>query len=296
MYNAGLPTVQVKGVKNEQLKIEYTGEGFIVTKETASLYSPGDLAVSEVPVKKYAEVSEGDVLAVFDVSGLENDLLDLQTLFKKLQSSGASMDIADTERHIKNLEERIEREREMRAPFDGVVTDVAAKPGMMAGRYTPLFEISNAELGFVIRHVIPLEYARYFNTAFIYPVFSSAKLKGAIISRTAAPDGAEVTIEIEPGMTRLQPDTLAIIEMTHITERSALVPVTAIADGMFVFKLIETEGPLGTEYRVKRIPVDVGDKAGGWAAISGDIRKGDEVVISSDRPLSDERVRLYRGD
>jgi len=61
-----------------------------------------------------------------------------------------------------------------------------------------------------------------------------------------------------------------------------------------VYKLIETEGPLGSEYRVRRIPVDIGVQSGGWVAVFGDVRKGDEVVTSSNRPLKDERVKIFR--
>jgi len=303
IYTAGLPNVQISGVKSEQLKITHMGEGFIVPKESMSLYAPGDLIITEVSVRQYDAVSEEDVLAVFDVSDLENQLKDLNTLLNKQRAEWSTnwtptieMDMDDTLRHINNLKAQIENGRELIAPFDGIVTGVYAEPGMMAGRYSPLFELSNTELGYIIRTVIPAEYATYFNTAFILPMGTSAKLKGPIISRTAAPEGgAEITIEIDPGRTLLKPDMLATIELTHVTERfSALVPVSAIMEGAFVYKLIETESPLGTEYRVKRIPVDIGVQAGGFVAVFGDIRKGDEVVTSSDRPLKDERVKIER--
>ena len=303
IYNAGLPNVQITGVKSEQLRIVHTGEGFIVPKETLPLYAPGDLVVTDVLVRLYDEVSEGDVLAEFDVSGLENQLKDLNTLINKQRTEWATnwtntieMDIDDTDRHIKNLRAQIEKGRELVAPFDCIVTGVYAEQGMMAGRYAPLFELGNTELGFIIKLVLPAEYATFFNTAFIHPMGTSAKLKGTIISRTAAPDGgAEITLEIDPGRSLLKPDMMATIELTHVTERMpALVPVTAVMEGAFVYKLIETESPLGTEYRVRRIPVDIGVQAGGWVAVFGDVRKGDEVVTSSDRPLKDERVKIFR--
>jgi len=303
IYNAGLPNVQISGVKSEQLRIVHIGGGFIVPKESISLYAPGELVIKEVMVGQYDIVSEEDVLAVFDVSDLENQLKDLNTLLNKQRTEWSTnwtntieMDIEATERHIRTLRAKIEEGRELIAPFDGIVTGVYAETGMMAGRYSPLFELSNTELGYVTKLVLPAEYAAFFNTADILPLDNSAKLKGKIISRTAAPEGgAEITLEIDPGRTRLRPDMLAKIELTHVTERfPALVPVTAIMEGAFVYKLIETESPLGTEYRVRRIPVDVGVQAGGWVAVFGDVRKGDEVVTSSDRPLTDERVKITR--
>ena len=264
MYNAGIPVVQVSPVKSEQLRIVYEGEGFVVPKETVPLYAPGDLVITEVFVKQYDAVEEGDVLAVFDVSGLEAG--------------------------------RQEQCRELRAPFDGIVTGVSAHAGMMAGRYEPLFELGNTELGYVVRLVIPMEYARFFHKARISIFDTTHTISGTIISRAPAPGGGvEIAIELEPGRALIKPDMLAELELVHVTEKfPALVPYEAIVDGAFVYKLIETEGPLGMEYRVRRIPVETIVRGEGWVAVEGDLRQQDEVVVSSDRPLADERVKFFR--
>ncbi|MCL1896334.1 MAG: hypothetical protein FWG03_07305 [Clostridiales bacterium] len=264
MYNAGIPVVQVSPVMSEQLRIVHTGEGFVVPKETAPLYAPGDLVITEVLVKQYDVVEEGDVLAAFDVSGVEAG--------------------------------RKEQCMELRAPFDGVITGVSAHPGMMAGRYEPLFELSNTELGYVVRLVVPMEYARFFYKAKISIFDTIHTIPGTIISRAPVPGGGvELTIELEPGRAQIKPDMLAVLELTHVTEKfSAIVPYTAIFDEAFVYKLIETEGPLGMEYRVKRIPVEIIVRGEGLVAVTGDLRQRDEVVVSSDRPLADERVKVFK--
>jgi len=59
---------------------------------------------------------------------------------------------------------------------------------------------------------------------------------------------------------------------------------------------VEEGGLLGIEYRVSRTEVEVEVRNEGWAGVKGDIGKGDEVVVSSDRPLSDERVKVYQGE
>jgi len=305
IYNTSIPTVQTSLVKADTLRIVYQGEGVVEPRETISLYAPEDLVVTEVLAGKYDVVSEEDVLAVFDVSGLENQLKDLNSLLNKQRTEWASawtntieMDMDDTERHMKNLRAQIEKGRELAAPFDGIVTGVYAQPGMMAGRYTPLFELGNTELGYVIRDVIPMEYSRFFSKANVEFAESIYKTTGTIISRAAAPGGGvEIAIELEQGRTKLRPGMLATFELSHYTEPlPALVPVTAIVDGAFVFKLIEADGPFGKEYRVVRIPVTVGFQSEGWVAVTGDIYQYDKVVISSDRPLSDERVKIYQGE
>ena len=305
MYNASIPTVQISLVRADTLRVVHTGEGFIEPKETASLYAPGDLVVTEVLAGKYDTVNEGDVLVTFDVSGLENELKDLNFLRDKMITQlhiawdpTLEMDIGDTERHIRNLREQIEQSRELIAPFEGMVTDVNAQPGMMAGRYAPLFELANTDLGFVVRNTIPIEYAKFFDKGNVYPVGSINKLSGTVISRTPAPDGGiEITIEIDPGRTKLKPDMLVEFELVHFTEvNPALVPLTAIFNEAYVFKLTEKEGPLGIEYWVTRMPVEVGLQADGWVAVTGNLMRDDKVVVSSDRPLSDERVKLDRGE
>ena len=303
MYNANIPTVHVTGVKSEKIKLEYEGEGLIVPKETIPVFAPGDLVVKEVFVRQYDKVEEWDVLATFDVSGLENQLKDLESSRKQKitqlhieWSPVLEMEIGDTERHIRILREQILNVREMTAPFSGTVIGIFAHPGMMVGRSAPVFELSDALQGFVIKHIMPEENAKYFERGDVFPLGSIHKIRGNVIERRPAPGGGvEITIELDPGKVPLRPDILATFVLTHITEKlPALVPTTSIIDGMFVYKLIETDGPLGTEYRAQRIEVKVDFISEGWAAVTGDIRKGDRVVVSSDRPLSDERVKVYQ--
>jgi multidrug efflux pump subunit AcrA (membrane-fusion protein) len=321
MYNAGIPTVHVSPVKSEKLKIEYKGEDVITLREleTEALYAPGDLAITDVFVKQYDKVEEWEALATFDVSGLENQLRDLDSLRKKLIAARDSnwdrlveggitqtewriattqldMEVADTERHMGILRVEIEQGRELRAPFSGTVADVFAEPGMMAGRFAPLFELSKMEQGFEIKHVIPKEMAKFFYKASVYPIGVVNKVSGTVTKRAPAPGGGiEITIELDPGIGRLEPDMLAQYELAHVTEKlPALVPVTAIHDGAFVYKLVDTEGPLGTEYRVTKVAVEAGVRGEGWASVTGDLRSGDYVVISSDKPLAGDRVKLYQ--
>ena len=303
MYNANIPTVHVTGVKSEKIKLEYEGEGLIVPKETVPVFAPGDLVVKEVFVRQYDKVGQGEALITFDVSDLESQLKDLQLAIDQQRMLLSwnwdplkEMEIGNMERHARILREQIKNGREMTAPFDCTVIGVFAHPGMMVSRSAPIFELSDALQGFVIKHVMPEENAKYFERGDVFPMGSIHKIRGNVTGRVPVPGGGvEITIELDPGKVPLQPDTLAGFVLTHITEKlPALVPATSIIDGMFVYKLIETDGPLGTEYRVQRIEVKVDFRSEGWAAVTGDIRKGDRVVVSSDRPLSDERVKVYQ--
>ena len=275
MYNAGVPTVQTSPVKSEQLRIVHYGDGMVLPKETAALYAPGDYVVAEVLVKKFDEVNAGDVLAVFELPA------------------------SDTVAQTPDEEEPVYMDTQyanLLAPFDGIVIDVSVQPGMLVGRTAPVFELCNEELGFIVKHVIPEEMAKYFKMASVDILDTTHTIKGTIISREPAPEGGvEITIELEPGRARLKPYMLAKLELVHVTaDRQTLVPLTAIYDGEYVFKLIESEGPLGMEYFVKRTPVEVGAKGEGWVSVTGDIRQRDQVVISSDKLLADERVKIYK--
>jgi hypothetical protein len=179
-------------------------------------------------------------MATFDVSGLENQRKDLETTRQKLIAARdgtweegerrlLEMDIEDTERHIKNLKNQIEQGRELFAPFSGTVIGVFAQSGMMVGRSAPLFELSDMELGFIIKHVIPEDKAKYFNTAKVEIIGTIHKIKGKIISRSPAPGGIEITIELEP--------VKKFVRLRHVPFSSVKACMDAVgqiaADGTF---------------------------------------------------------------
>lgn len=306
IYNAGIPTVYVSKVKSDMIEVKYTGEGVVSPKETTALYASGDFVVTDILVSQYDIVKKGDVLAVFDVSDLENQLLDMQTEYEKLISarkntSGEArrlmnLDVADMERHMDTLQKQIDNGKELCAPFDGVITEIYANSGMMTNRSSPLFNIGNTEQGYVVKQVIEDDNARYYTKATVYltGIVTKTKINGEITDRIPAENGeVEITIQLDPDVTELQPDMLVMFQLSGKTENfSAIVPTSAVMEDSYVYKLIETDGPLGTEYRIRRTDVEIQTQTQEYTAVTGELSIDDKVVIRSDRPLSDERVKI----
>ncbi len=74
------------------------------------------------------------------------------------------------------------------------------------------------------------------------------------------------------------------------------LPAAAIhteSSGSFVYKVEEQDTVLGRRNVLVRVPVNVEERGGALAAVSGALAGGDAVVVSADRPLSaGARVRL----
>ena len=86
---------------------------------------------------------------------------------------------------------------------------------------------------------------------------------------------------------------LVMFQLSGKTENfSAIVPTSAVMEYSYVYKLIETDGPLGTEYRIRRTDVEIQTQTQEYTAVTGELSIDDKVVIRSDRPLSDERVKI----
>jgi len=304
LYNYNLPTVIAANVTSSTIHMEYTAEGTLLPKETKVYFAPETLKIARVNVSQYDSVKKGDPLVVFDVSGLENTLLDLKTAHEKLVSSRKSaygreakrlvdLDIDDSARHIENLEKRIEGCRQITAPYDGVILTIDALAGMTVDGYSPLLEIGNLEKGYQIKQPIPRESSSYFSQSTVIVANRNVNLESEIVSILPSSDSADtmqVILSVDPGKIDVSPGVMVRFTLSGNTPYyPTVIPREALHEdmGTYVYRLVEQTGPLGLEYHVEQVKVTTKDRNPDYVGVTGSLIKNDPVIVHSTQPLTD---------
>jgi len=229
LYQMNMPTVHLTKLTSGNLNKVYRGEGVITPNVTHDLYASAMLEITKVYVQKGDDVKKGDLLIEFDVSDMENTLLDMRTEHEKLvalrpKTRGKEnkrlleMDIADSERHIKNLEEKIEKCRRIEAPVSGNIVQISAQTGMLAGQSSPLVSVSDPAKGFGVASIMPMDAATWFETGNTVKIIAGKiSANGKISKMITEGDAVEVSVEISDE--RIRGGEIAKLEFTNTTQK-----------------------------------------------------------------------------
>lgn len=167
--------------------------------------------------------------------------------------------------------------------------------GEMGIRIAPVamreVSVSESEIGRVLtggrRPVITLVAPA--SRAAAWRVGSHARVSG-LSARVRANQGGEVIIEVETSGDRLKPGTFVPVRSAPRLLRGVLLPESAIVDrGSARFAYVRNEQYL------KRVPVTVGRRAGGWIEITDGLLAGDEVAIGDAAALWIAELRAVTG-
>jgi len=310
LYHINMPVVHIAKPVSGSLTKLYTAEGVIMPREMAEVFAPAPLTISEVRIKQGSVVGEGDVLVEFDVSGLERELEDMRAehdklLIQRRQIWGDAramldIDIETAERHIRDMEERIEAYREVTAPITGMILEMNAKKGMLAGQAEPLVRIPDAAGGFRVNTVMDAKTASFFESGNKVTLNINAKkrvIEGRILSMMP-PASGDVDVIVDMQEKLLIGGELVTMEFINTSKiYDFLVPVEALQFGQgYLLKIERIDGILGEETILRKIRISETqqDRDEEFAAVVGDIKISDEIVISSDRELTGGRVRVFQ--
>ena len=311
LFNLNLPVVTTAKVTMGVLQHKYDGSTLIKAKNQYTLYAPMGLKIKEVLKENGDTVSEGETILTFDVSGLEDELKDLESLKqqqiyekKGLPSSYAkaqALRIEDTERSIQAKKEEIEDSRELKAAGDGVVTKIKATPGMTAGTDLAV-TIDAFDAGFEVVINLPLEQAIWFsqgdNLEIDIPSIKT-RVQGEIKRINTADNGnQDIHADIISPPQDVAGGQLATVKMSSTSDYyDTIIPLSALrSEGgrEYIFEVIRNYGAMGDEYHLYKTFVKVLDQDNEHAAIEPALVFA-EVVTSSDRELIGGRVKLING-
>ncbi|MFD2700861.1 efflux RND transporter periplasmic adaptor subunit [Paenibacillus shunpengii] len=337
-----LPKVAVEKAAMGSLDLSVSEEGYLQPAYSTPLMSAGNWTILKVHAEKGDHVSKGDPLITFDLGVTERALEDAKTRYQKdelvlnqlMEALKPLLREDDTEaianqehqieiqklnmtiqqRELKDLEQQILDGRVLRAPYDGVVTELTAKEGITVSAAQQVCIIASDDSGYKL-DVIVSEYQASTlriggevkvniddgGVRVLDGIISSIENQGDPASASASesgaadPDSRAVTIDVNG--TDLKPGLKATAYIHQESQQPGfMVPADVMQsdlNGTYLFTVSVTEGPLGSSYFAKKTYVNIGAKNNETVVITNGLLPEELFITDTSEPLSDgNRVRL----
>lgn len=325
------------------LEHAYRGSATLRPGEERDLTNPAGWKVANVLVKQGDAVQAGQTLVEYDDSEAKLQLEDMQAALQKLNMSmdqlernfieaaqqenepakasaktaieAAHIDIASQERHIQLFQQQLEANRQLVAPFDGIVAEVHAAVGLPSSGM-PDIRLSNSAKGFRFELQIPANVAATLNVGDTLDVQllgkSSRMMRGDIagledtVVTSGGGSGNAGDNPSSPATNRLivavSDPSLLGGERVQVNiakaskENQLLVPNDSVrkdSSGTYVYTVKEQKGPLGNAYYAVRTPVEIIDANESMTAVSGGLFEQQSIIAGGSEAITDgTRIRL----
>ncbi|MDQ0088943.1 RND family efflux transporter MFP subunit [Paenibacillus anaericanus] len=332
------PKVIVVETSRGQLIHTFQGSGVLKWMTEVALTNNAGWKVKRVDVKEGEVVKKGQKLVLYDSTEAEQQIMDEQASLQKLKlsieelqssyieavQSGDEMsirsakrvietskiDLGVQQRKIQKLQDHLTNNRELVAPFDGIVTQVNATAGLISSNGGADVRISNGSLGFeLLAPAVIADLLEIGETLDVQVNGNHVKqVEGqiAVIQDTNSIDkgnGTTLNSPMKNILVKVQDESLkggdrVQMELTKSTSDDAiLISNKAIHEdgsGKYIFKIEERSGPLGNTYYIRRTSIIVTDSNEHVSAVTQGIFEGEQVIVESSDPLQDgDKVRMH---
>lgn len=346
-----LPKVRTEQPQDGQLTQTIEGRGVLRPKESVRMTNPAGWKVKKVYVKKGETVKKGQVLAAFDTRAAARNMEDEQDRLAQLrlvleqaqdqyissQREGDNLALRQAERdienarlnidiqehHIQSLQEELERGREIKAPFGGMILEVNDPEGLSGEVGELVAIVANQSKGYEFSFNLSSELASLLKIGEKLPLDIKGgelpKAEGEIVdigessaggnagdpsAAGAASDGSDsqagasqrrVVVSIHDAGLKGSEEAKVWLEKPSGQE-SVLISSAAVHEdlsGKYVYVLKEDRGPLGNTCTVLKTAVTTGGTNGKETAILQGLTIADLVIVESGEPLQEgDRVRI----
>lgn len=344
-----LPKVRTEKPVSGSLLHTLEGSGVLKPLSEVKLANPAGWKVKNILVKEGDRVKKGQKLILYDSKSAERELQDEETRLAKqridlqnaqdlyiqsasegdemkVRSAGRDietrkLDIGVQERKIGELRDRLASNKEISAPFDGIVTKLNAIEGV-SSTGEPDVLISNDSRGY------RFEFAADASLLSSLSMAKGQKIEVEVQGKSDQPagtiDGTIVDIaDAEPraggaandqgGKSEAIAQKLLRVQVTDrglkggeqalvkLTQRSLRQGLTITSEavhedreGPFIYRIEEQPGPLGNVFVVRKARTKITESNGRETMIeSGSVYEDDLIIVESSEPLQDgDRVRL----
>ncbi|MFC4807965.1 efflux RND transporter periplasmic adaptor subunit [Paenibacillus sp. GCM10023250] len=332
LYSLTLPKVTVERPSAGSLNPEFKGSATLAYVSELDLSNPEGGKVQQVLVKEGEEVKKGQPLILYrnddtvDQLDSERDTLTkLQLPIESLQRAyieaanaadpaaqsaartaleSAKTDMAAQERRIQRLESRLAEQRELKAPFDGVIESVHAVEGMPSGSGEADVRIADMEKGLQFELQVPVYMASVLNIGNPLEVVAEDKIVrsvqgtlmeiGEFDSEAAHPDQADAeTVRLHVGLhdkTLRAGDRVELKLELQGNEDALIISSEAVhkdRDGAYVFVIDDRKGPLGNARYARKVSVTISAVYDSSTAVVDSLSEDESVIRESSEPLSD---------
>ncbi|KEQ24816.1 efflux RND transporter periplasmic adaptor subunit [Paenibacillus tyrfis] len=344
-----LPKVRTEKPTQEGFVYTLEGSGNLKPIAEARLTNPGGWKVKAVHVKEGERVTKGQALVTYDSTSAERELQDEKAQWEKQQielqniqdrfivsaqeademkKRSASrdlekqkLDLGIQDRKIKQLGDRLASQKEISAPFDGMVTKLNAVVGL-ASAGEPDLVITNESRGYRFEFIadaplltnlgITLEDKVQVEVQAIGDQ-QPAMLEGAILEladaepRMGGSSGkatnptaaiARKVVRVKVADSELKGGEQARVKLTKRSQQEGLLisneAIHEDRDGKFFYKVEERKGALGNVFIVRKVQIRATETNDKVTKIPRDsVYENDLILLESSEPLQDgNRVRL----
>ncbi|WP_334077877.1 efflux RND transporter periplasmic adaptor subunit [Paenibacillus sanfengchensis] len=338
-----LPKVVVTTPERGELNHTFQGMGIVKWRETSALSGAAGGKVEKVHAKEGKTVKKGAILVVYNQRTLQRQIEDEQTQlsqlmltlkeqqnsYKEASISGdektivkanndmkrTQIDIDVQRRKVQRLQEDLQENSTLIAPFDGIITKVNAVEGLESKGEDSDVIIANSKLGFEFEFTAPatlidnLEKGARLNVRL--GGSNARQVEGSIedIKDTEQPLSEPENGGNTPAYTTPMKQLVIAIENKELKGGESaetqliktvndliLVPNEAIhkeGDKSYVFGVEERNGPLGNSFLVKKTYITIIDSNENQSAVDG-LMEHQPIIVESGAPLQEgDKIRLH---
>ncbi|WP_019420752.1 efflux RND transporter periplasmic adaptor subunit [Paenibacillus sp. OSY-SE] len=344
-----LPKVRTEKLAAGSLVYTLEGSGILRPLAEAKLSNPAGWKVKQILVKEGERVKKGQKLVIYDsktaerelqdeITNLEKQKIELQNIQDQFIQSATEGDefkvrnvrrdietrklvLGVQNRKINELRDRLASQKEMTAPFDGIITKLNAVEGLTSPGEPDVF-ISNGSLGYqfdistdsTLLSDIGISIGEKIEVE-VHTVLEQQTriIDGTIDELADAVPRAESSSSEEAGKTITIPQKVlrvkvvdselkggeqALITLEKRSRQDGLIISNAAIhqerEGMFVYKMEEQRGPLGNVFVARKVRIHSKETNDKDTMIQSDsVYEDDLIILESSEPLQDgNRVRL----
>lgn len=344
LQSVTLPKVRTSPAAIGGMTYKLEASGVLQPVNQAELPNSAGWKVRQVLVKEGEAVKKGQKLIVYDSASAERELEDeiaqlekltialegLQDQFKLSMVEGdesatrevrrelatRDIDISMQQRKINGMREQLNQQRELAAPFDGLVTKVNAVEGLIAAGL-PDVVMTNRDLGYRLEIVADSGLVDRLGLTHKQPIELKAAAEGeqparsleGIIDEIAdgglASGGGSAPAAVRQKQLRIHVADTALKGGEQVSvklERAAsgkgwIIPNEAVhreGESRYIYKVEQQRGALGNVFVVRKVLIEANETTERETMIGQDrLYEGDLIVLESSEPLQDgNRVRL----
>jgi HlyD family secretion protein len=256
------------------------------------------------------QLYEGGTATEDQLSNANRELVNANSDYNIALESKAKM-LRDNERDIKNFQSDIDTQKRkiqdinhqistnglIKAPGNGTITELNFIKGSMANSSKPIYKMAYSESGFELRLMVDSINIGYLKAGDDINVtlvsLSNKVIKGKLVQisdNIQWADKKDLLINLnDPDLKGGEAAEIDVVKKTK--SYNILVPNDAINsddNGKFIYTIKEAKGPLGKEQRLQKVSVQVEDSDLSKTAITANLIKGEKIVISSNKPISED--------
>jgi membrane fusion protein (multidrug efflux system) len=311
------PLVKLETAQVKTFVHKISVQGNVETEKDVLLNAEMGGLVIQVHVRSGDKVTAGQTLVTLDGAMLSSSAEELKTQLEyaeymlqkqeelKKRGVGSEFDYKTALNQVNALKTKLNSlnvqrgKMAIRAPFSGVIDEVYAKSGQMAGPQAPLMRLVNNTKVDITASISEKHLAKVsIGTPILvsFPNFQDTSMQLKITSVGNYIEPTNRTFRIVSTINNnklLLPNMLAKVEITDVAAENALViPSKSIIRGQDNQEYVFVARAKGKEYELKKINVNVLERYEGEAMIEQvpEIQKGTLIVVEGARGITEKDI------